>query len=125
MVFKRRDNNIKFEFECIDGEILKFETVLSEDLSNKLIDIGNIDHKSLSEEESKKILIKAYDQILGSNAMDDIKDLVFGGDDFSLADIIDIGLYIVEEVNEYNNKLNNLYVTLNTSSGETMNALFK
>lgn len=125
MVFKRKNNNIKFEFECVDGEVLKFETVLSEDLSNKLIDIGNIDHKNLSDEESKKILIKAYDQILGKNAMDDIKELVFGGDDFSLADIIDIGVYIVEEVNKYNEKINNLYGALDKPNGEKMNALSK
>ncbi|MSS77378.1 hypothetical protein HV819_02255 [Anaerococcus sp. AGMB00486] len=125
MVFKRKNNNIKFEFECIDGEILKFETILSEDLANKLIDIGKIDYKNLSDEEYKNILIKAYDQILGKNAMDDIKELVFGGDDLSLVDIIDIGVYIAGEVNKYNDKINNLHGVLDKYNGEKMNALSK
>lgn len=109
MVFKRQNRNIKFEFECIDGEVLKYETAHSAELANKLTAIGEIDYDKKNDEEVKEILIRAYDQILGENAMDDIKELVYGGDEFTMADIIDIGVYIIEQVNKANKELDKLF----------------
>ncbi|MDU2132925.1 MAG: hypothetical protein E7E74_10190, partial [Finegoldia magna] len=50
-------------------------------------------------------LIKAYDAMLGDGAMKVIQERVFEGDELLLTDLLDIGNYIIQEVEKMNEKI--------------------
>ena len=79
----------------------------SQELANTLIKIGEeMDNaEDLSVEEQKQYLIKAYEELLGKEAMAEIKEKVFGGDELEITDLVDIGLYITSVVEKKNTEM--------------------
>ena len=113
MAFKRQKRQlIKFEFEYInekqETEYLTYEIEHDSDLAKKLTSIGDLDFKEMSSSESKQVLRKAFDTILGLGAMDKIQEKVFDGDELLLTDYLSIGNYLVEEVDKANKELEKL-----------------
>ena len=113
MAFKRQKRhliNFEFEFQDLNGneQFLRYEVEHDTDLAKKLTDMGKLDFNTMSSNEAKQALRKAYDTILGFGAMDKIQEKVFDGDDLLLTDYIGIGKYLIEEVDKANKELEKL-----------------
>ena len=111
MAFVRRKRNLEFEFITVNNEKLVFEAEYSSALGDKLATLGEEMQgaENMADDEIKLYLIKAYDEILGHGAMAKIKAEVFAGDDISLQDLVDIGQYIILEVEKSNQMLAQTY----------------
>ena len=108
MAFKRRARSvIELEFITVDDKTLKYDVPYSQELADTLIKIGEeMDNaEDLSVEEQKQYLIKAYEELLGKEAMAEIKEKVFGGDELEITDLVDIGLYITSVVEKKNTEM--------------------
>lgn len=118
MAFKRQKRQvIKFEFEYQNEKqetlYLKYETEHDSELAKKLTAIGELDFDKMTLNETKQVLRKAYDTILGIGSMDDIQKKVFEGDELLLPDYLSIGNYLVEEVDKANKELEKLTNSFN------------
>lgn len=115
MAFRRKARKtINLEFITADENKLVYEVVVSQELSSKLIKFGEAveGQDDLSDEEQVEILIKFFDEILGAGAMAEIKEKVFEGDELLLTDMLDIGWYIIGEVNKFNSSIDEDYPIL-------------
>lgn len=107
MAFRRRERKVvTLEFIDADEKKLVYEVPYSKELGEKLTKIGeDIDTENSTEEEQIQFLIKAYDAMLGDGAMKVIRERVFEGDELLLTDLLDIGNYIIQEVEKMNEKI--------------------
>lgn len=113
MAFRRKSNKLKFEFITADEEILAYEAEYSTELGDKLMKIGeDIDNNGYDENKQKEYLVTAYAEILGIEAMKEIKEKVFENEEFTLSDLIDIGMYIITVVEKQNQKIAESYNSL-------------
>lgn len=115
MAFKRKERKIiNFDFEYQEDNQIKtlhFEQEHSKKLSEGLKDITSVS-SSWDENNQEKIktnLIKSYDLILGDGAMDKIREKVYGNDNLLYTDLLDIGYYLLEEINKVNIKIEKEY----------------
>ncbi len=102
--FKRKERGIVLEFGTITYRI----DPTDEKLANKLIKFGEkatnkeeIDKMSI--DEQKQEMIDFYNSILGDNAYEKIKNEVFEGKELMFEELLDVGMFMLEEVNKYNN----------------------
>lgn len=111
MAFRRKAKKvINLEFITSTDELLTYEVEYSKDLGEKLIQIGkDLDNTANSENEQKQYLVKAYGEILGLEALREIKEKVFDNEELSLSDLIDIGMYIIKEVEKTNKEIEEEY----------------
>lgn len=111
MAFRRKAKKvINLEFITSTDELLTYEVEYSKDLGEKLIQIGkDLDNTANSENEQKQYLVKAYGEILGLEALREIKVKVFDNEELSLSDLIDIGMYIIKEVEKTNKEIEEEY----------------
>ncbi len=111
MAFRRKTKKvINLEFITSTDELLTYEVEYSKDLGEKLIQIGkDLDNTANSENEQKQYLVKAYGEILGLEALREIKEKVFDNEELSLSDLIDIGMYIIKEVEKTNKEIEEEY----------------
>lgn len=107
MAFKRRKRKvITLEFEGTNGEVLKYEVPHSKELGDKLIALSETqDLDNATEKEQIEFLYKAYEEILGKGEMKKIQEKIYDGDEFLLTDMLDIGNYIIEQVDKANNEI--------------------
>ena len=101
--FKRRENGLKIEF---GNKIFNIDVADSE-LGKKLIDFGerasNKDEvEKLPIEEQKQEIIDFYESILGKGAYEEIKKEAFEGEELKFEDLLDVGYFLIEEINKYN-----------------------
>lgn len=112
MAFRRKSRQvIELEFITEKEEKLIYEVPYSKELGDKLIKLAEEMEKieEDDEEKQKEYLIKAYNEMLGAGAMDNIQAEVFGGDELLLSDLIDIGLYITSVVEKKNQEMEEEY----------------
>lgn len=111
MAFRRKAKKvINLEFITSTDELLTYEVEYSKDLGEKLIQIGkDLDNTANSENEQKQYLVKAYGEILGLEALREIKEKVFDNEELLLSDLIDIGMYIIKEVEKTNKEIEEEY----------------
>lgn len=123
MAFRRKSNKLRFEFITANEEILAYEADYSTDLGNKLIKIGeDIANNEYDEDKQKEYLVTAYAEILGIEAMQEIKEKVFENEEFTLRDLVDIGMYIITVVEKNNQKIEETYKsipTINTTNSKS------
>lgn len=107
MAFKRRKRKvITLEFEGTNGEVLKYEVPHSKELGDKLIALSETqDLDDATEKEQIEFLYKAYEEILGKGEMKKIQEKIYDGDEFLLTDMLDIGNYIIEQVDKANDEI--------------------
>ena len=107
MAFKRRKRKvITLEFEGTNGELLKYEVPHSKELGDKLIALSETqDLDNATEKEQIEFLYKAYEEILGKGEMKKIQEKIYDGDEFLLTDMLDIGNYIIEQVDKANDEI--------------------
>ena len=114
-VFKRKQRKvINFDFGYVeDGvdKVLHFETVHSKALADKLVDMGRLAKDDMSIEEQKEYLTRAYDEILGDGAMNTIREKLYDNEELLITDLVDIGYYLVDEVERVNKLLESEYGT--------------
>ncbi len=115
MAFKRKQRkiiNFDFEYKGLnDTEILHFEVEHSKELSDKLNKVIEATNKwnDNDTEQLKEYLTEAYDTILGKGAMAEIKEKVYENDNLLLTDLLDIGYYLIEEINKANSLISKEY----------------
>lgn len=114
MAFRRKARKtINLEFVTADEQTLVYEVEHNQALADKLITLGeSAEGQEMTEQEEKAFLVKAYDEIMGQGAMSEIKEKVFENEELLLTDLIDIGFYIIEEVEKSNEELAKEYPTL-------------
>lgn len=101
--FKRKERGIKLEF----GKKVFTVDVADPLLSKKMISFGEKasnkeEMDNLSIDEQRQEIIDFYNSVLGENAYEEIKTEVFEGEEPMFEDLIDIGYFIIEEINKYN-----------------------
>lgn len=111
MAFRRKSRKaVKLEFLGANDERLVYEVEYSPSLGDRLTKIGkDLENSDNSEEEQKKYLIKAYDEMLGQGAMKEIQKVIFENDELLISDLIDIGFYIITEVEKKNKEIDEEY----------------
>ena len=121
MAFRRKARKtINLEFVTADEKKLVYEIVANEKLASKLIKFGEAiqGQDNLSDEDQVKILNKFFDELLGEKAMAEIKEKVFEGDELLLTDLLDIGYYIMAEVDKYNEAISDAYPVIEQNEEE-------
>ncbi|BFL72127.1 hypothetical protein [Anaerococcus nagyae] len=114
MAFRRKARKtINLEFVTADEQTLVYEVEHNQALADKLVTLGeSVEDKEMTDSEEKAFLVKAYDEIMGQGAMSEIKEKVFENEELLLTDLLDIGFYIIEEVEKANKELAEEYQTL-------------
>lgn len=118
MVFRRKSRKVvvlDFEYEEKNQtKNLHFEIKHTERLADTLLKISSeiednldIDVKTMSNK-----LIEIYDEILGAGSMAMIKEKVYENDDLLITDLLDIGNYIVAQVDKVNKEIEEKYGTI-------------
>ena len=101
--FIRKEQGIKLEF----GSKVFVINVADSKLNEKLIEFGKNNSKveevgKRTIEEQKQELIDFYELTLGDGAYEIIKNEVYDGEELIFEELLDIGYFLVEEVNKYN-----------------------
>lgn len=115
MAFKRKQRKvIGFDFEYQEGnenKTLHYEAEYSMKLSKDLNDAFEKANRTPEDdlEGLKETLIQAYDAVLGEGAMAEIQKYVYDGDKLLLTDFLDIGFYMMEQINKANQLISNEY----------------
>ncbi|WP_299034105.1 hypothetical protein [uncultured Anaerococcus sp.] len=115
MAFKRKERKVisfDFEYEGLnDTRTLHYETEHSLKLSEDLQKIFNLASNAPEGDIDtlREKFIKAYDLILGPGAMADIQKYVYKGDELLYTDLLDIGYYMMEEINKANKLITKEY----------------
>ena len=101
--FIRKENGLKLEF----GKVVFVIDVAETKLRDKLLKFGEMAtdeerNKNLTLDQQKQELIDFYESLLGKGSYEKIKKEVFDGEDLKFEDLLDVGYFLIEETNKYN-----------------------